>query len=137
MENPLPPSTKNTKVLQARGPNSAEVPEISPFLKKGSLSRNSLLLSLLFYIWWLCWPLLSLIEQSDSPVELPLVWGLINKISQALQQLWLGLPLWFCLSSIISLLLLFLLCWIYLPKEDNPHRPIRTNRMAKEAIHDS
>ncbi|WGK69421.1 hypothetical protein P0082_00760 [Candidatus Haliotispira prima] len=63
---------------------------------------SSLLLSLVFFLWWFGWPLLSLHS------------GLEN----VLQRLWGGLPLWFWLSCVASLFLLFFAAVFFLPKKE-------------------
>ena len=66
---------------------------------------RSLWLSLGYFLWWFTWGWLSL-----SP---------ISAVSALLQDFWAGLPIWFWLSCIFSLLLLFLCSYFFLPKESS------------------
>ncbi len=100
-----------------RPAKTAKAPKVNNPFEKGSLSYHSLLLSLWFYGWWFLWPLLSLIGPSDSALASLAKLDILAKLGYLLQQLWLGLPLWFWLSSIVSWLLLLALCLIHLPKD--------------------
>ena len=67
-----------------------------------TLGKRSLILSLAFFAWWFLWAVL----------------GTHSGLAARLNLIFLGLPLWFWLSSIVSLPLLFSLSIWLLP--DNP-----------------
>ena len=76
--------------------------------KFGKLSWASLLLSVGFFVWWLFW-----------------AWASLQKPGANLHILWLGLPLWFWISCVVSLPLLWVASLFLLPEDAEPSKTRR------------
>ena len=81
-------------------------------------SLRSLFLSLGFFAWWLFWAWASL---GKAPY--------LQKLVTSLHIFWLGLPLWFWLSCVASLPLLWIASWFLLPESA---KPTKTRRRANQ-----
>ena len=85
-------------------------------------SLCSLFLSLGFFVWWLFWAWASL---EKSPY--------LQKLAASLHIFWLGLPLWFWFSCVVSLPLLWIASLFLLPEDAKPAKPSKTRRRVKRS----
>ena len=102
---------KEQNAQKPENPKNAIKPNTHP---NAIYSLHSLFLSLGFFAWWLFWAWASL---GKAPY--------LQKLVAGLHIFWLGLPLWFWLSCVASLPLLWIASWFLLPEDAKPTKTCR------------
>ena len=93
--------------------NANQPTHAKPENTSAKYSLCSLFLSLGFFVWWLFWAWASL---EKSPY--------LQKLAASLHIFWLGLPLWFWLSCVVSLPLLWMASLFFLPEDAKPTKDL-------------